>query len=368
MISIQKKFTAIPNSTSKFPHITPDMVFVDIETTGFSAVKNHIYCIGCISQSASGYTFAQFFAESPSEERNILTAFFEYVKGQEISVTFNGSTFDLPFLQKRSQLLSIESTFFRMESIDLYKIAKSANHLLGLDSLKQKSIELFLGIDRKDCFSGGELIQVYRQFLQNGGEERLHLLMLHNEEDVLNMVPLSDIISYQKLLHGHFELSGAFPETGENQDELINIMLSHQYQVPVSLTKLHPDYKVHIKNEKTLIQLPVIKKELKHFFADYKNYFYLPLEDCAIHKSIGIYVDPEHREKAKKDNCYARQKGDFIFLPVQTSNGYFREDFRDKSTWISLTDFMDVINQPTKPFSESAAFIHTSICSFMNKI
>lgn len=39
---------------------------------------------------------------------------------------------------------------------------------------------------------------------------------------------------------------------------------------------------------------------MRHFYSDYKNYYYLPKEDMAIHKSVAAYVDHEYRENARR--------------------------------------------------------------------
>lgn len=44
-----------------------------------------------------------------------------------------------------------------------------------------------------------------------------------------------------------------------------------------------------------------------------KDYYYLPKEDRAIHRSIACYVDKAYRQKATAATCYIRQEG--IFLP-----------------------------------------------------
>uniref|UniRef100_UPI000B13B1EB hypothetical protein n=1 Tax=Clostridium sp. NkU-1 TaxID=1095009 RepID=UPI000B13B1EB len=47
--------------------------------------------------------------------------------------------------------------------------------------------------------------------------------------------------------------------------------------------------------------------ELKFFYPDYKNYYYLIYEDKAIHKSVAEYVDKEARTKATAKTCYTRR-------------------------------------------------------------
>ena len=68
------------------------------------------------------------------------------------------------------------------------------------------------------------------------------------------------------------------------------------------------------------MRVPVLQGSLKYFYPDYRNYYYLPEEDRAIHKSVGCYVDSRFREKAKPDTCYVRKEG--LFLPVFSEKKY----------------------------------------------
>ena len=49
--------------------------------------------------------------------------------------------------------------------MDIYKKIRPYRKLLGLESMKQKAIEQFLGISREDKYTGGQLIEVYRDYL-----------------------------------------------------------------------------------------------------------------------------------------------------------------------------------------------------------
>ena len=50
------------------------------------------------------------------------------------------------------------------------------------------------------------------------------------------------------------------------------------------------------------------------YYLDYKNYYYLPNEDMAVHKSVAVSVDRTHREKAAPENCYTWVAVDTAFL------------------------------------------------------
>lgn len=46
--------------------------------------------------------------------------------------------------------------------------------------MKQKSIEQFLGVHREDKYNGGQLIDVYREYLHTHEKFLFDLLILHN--------------------------------------------------------------------------------------------------------------------------------------------------------------------------------------------
>ena len=48
--------------------------------------------------------------------------------------------------------------------------------------------------------------------------------------------------------------------------------------------------------------------QLKHFYPDYRDYYYLPFEDTAIHRSVGEYVDRSARKKATAKTCYTKKR------------------------------------------------------------
>ena len=86
------------------------------------------------------------------------------------------------------------------------------------------------------------------------------------------------------------------------------------------------------------LRIPLIETELKYFYDNYKDYYYLPSEDQALHKSVAQFVDKSHRVQATAATCYTRKPGqylkewDAIFSPV------FKEEYGDKTLYFELTD------------------------------
>ena len=108
--------------------------------------------------------------------------------------------------------------------------------MLKLPDYKQKTIERFLGLSRNDTFSGGELIEVYQNYLKTPDEQAMFFLKQHNYEDVLGMTGLIAIRSYRKLFDGAFTVNSTETNiykdrNGIPQKELI-LTLQNQYPIP----------------------------------------------------------------------------------------------------------------------------------------
>ncbi len=86
------------------------------------------------------------------------------------------------------------------------------------------------------------------------------------------------------------------------------------------------------------LRVPLYEEELKYFYSNYKDYYYLPKEDIAVHKSVASFVDKEYREQATARNCYTRKissylpQWDAVFVP------FFKRNYDDKALFFELTD------------------------------
>lgn len=77
-----------------------------------------------------------------------------------------------------------------------------------------------------------------------------------------------------------------------------------------------------------------------HYFEDYKNYYYLPQEDMAIHKSVAAYVAAENKEKATKSTCYIKKTD--AFIPCFSTEEYdvFKYSAADKCNYQTLDSLL----------------------------
>lgn len=180
--------------TFKSKYYDEEAVFLDIETTGLSPMRSFIYLIGLVFIDLKKMTMhiTQLIAEDRDEEEEILRLMKERLKGYKTVVTYNGNSFDLPFIVKRSERYGIEPIV--MDSFDMYEKLRLHKDTLKLDGLKQKNIEKKLGITREDRYNGGECISFYKDYVKNKNRESFNRFVLHNYDDLLYMPATMSIL------------------------------------------------------------------------------------------------------------------------------------------------------------------------------
>jgi len=316
--------------------------FLDIETTGFSAKTSSLYLIGCLYYKDDVWNLVQWFAESNDEEKEILVSFKEFTKNFKTVIHFNGNGFDLPYLAHKFTRFKLANPLENLENIDLYKSIRPYKAILKLEDLKQKTIESFLDIRRNDIFSGGDLITLYKEFCTNPSEMSRKVLLLHNHDDMLGMLALLQVLYYDDLFKGDFSITSIDVSKAKDMhgnirlEGIMELELSANIPVPIS----YGTKSLYLKaNGKTaFLKFPCVQKELKFFFDNYKDYYYLPDEDMAIHKSVASYVSRDYRIQAKAATCYTRKSG--LFCPQNKTLFFpcFKQKYGDSYTYFELSD------------------------------
>ena len=148
--------------------------YLDIETTGLSLWANEITVVGIHLCNGDDTTFIQLIGEDISAD-----SILEAVKGVNVIYTYNGSRFDLPFIQYRFGL-NLAGMF---EHCDLmYDCWK--NNLYG----GFKAVEQQLGIERRlKEVNGFEAIRLWWRYVNDYDKKALRTLLEYNKEDVINL-------------------------------------------------------------------------------------------------------------------------------------------------------------------------------------
>lgn len=359
MLTIQQKSSInCPYPLEKLAPLS-DLLFFDIETTGFQADVSSLYLIGCMYFEQNTLHFIQWFADNYRSEVDIIHAFFSLLEEHRTLIHFNGNRFDIPYIQKKCSQYHLPYTFDHCISIDLFKKIKPYKKLFQLENYKQKTIEQFLQIPRTDPYNGGELIQVYGDYIKakvayKDTSPYLEPLLLHNKEDLEGMIGLTGILHYIDIFEQDLSLLW-FNQTDLSLEAILKLPCA--LPTPISIKK--DGYQISLKEDRLFLSMEYYKGELKYFYPDYHNYYYLPAEDIAIHKSVASFVDKEYRVKATRANCYLKKTG--CFIPINEGiDGYtpFKMAYDNPQTYMEISDevlsdtdaFAKLMNQLIKSF------------------
>jgi uncharacterized protein len=154
-----------------------EAVFLDIETTGLGS-HDDVTVVGLYDGK-----------DTKTMIRGINLnhhALREELSKYKLIVTFNGATFDLPFLQKRYPKL-----IPRIPHVDLRTITGRLGYGGGL-----KVIEKEFGVSRRELVErmhGGDAALLWRMYYGSGDDHYLKLLVEYNEEDIINLKKIADI-------------------------------------------------------------------------------------------------------------------------------------------------------------------------------
>jgi uncharacterized protein len=161
-----------------YPDFKDRCAFLDIETTGMEGWAQ-VTVVGIYD----GHRVKQFVAGENLDELP------EELSRYALLVTFNGASFDLPFLRRAFRGLELEQLH-----VDLRFLLARLGHKGGL-----KAIERKLGLEREGeiaSLDGFDAVLLWEAY-QGGDERSRDLLLRYNAADVENLEVLMDL-AYQK--------------------------------------------------------------------------------------------------------------------------------------------------------------------------
>lgn len=319
-----------------------EILFFDIETTGFTANTSDLYLIGCAYFENGVFNTLQWFAENADEQEAIIYEFFTFASRFKKLIHFNGNKFDIPYVEEKCKQLGLDFDFFRFEGVDIFKRLHPYKSFLKLSSLKQTAIEELIGFDRHDEYDGGKLVSVYKDYLAEPTDDKLTLLFNHNLEDLRGMISIVPILAIVDIFNEPIKVlkAGRSPYTDMQGNQCSEIIMELQLPtaLPVPISYGYADCYFKAEGSVGKLRVSLYEGELKFFYPNYKEYHYIPSEDMAVHKSVSGFMDPSQREQAKASNCYAKKTG--LFLPEWNNlfEPVFRMNYNDRTMYFELTN------------------------------
>ena len=163
-----------------FGHFRDKAVYLDIETSGGYPGMDEITVIGLYD----GTTVQSFVNGINLDDFEMAIAQFDLV------VTFNGATFDLPFIRRWFRTISLPPVH-----IDLRYVLKGLGYSGGLKRI-EKDLHIFRAPEI-DGMNGYDAVRLWRAYAW-GDRAAMHRLIQYNRADIVNLEPLMEM-GYQKM-------------------------------------------------------------------------------------------------------------------------------------------------------------------------
>lgn len=155
--------------------------YLDIETTGLSPWDSEITVVGIHLCNGDDTKFIQLVGKDISAQ-----SILEALNSVEVIYSYNGSRFDLPFINSRLGI-NLEETFTHR---DLMYDCWRCNLFGGF-----KAVERQLGIDRRlKEVNGYEAVRLWWSYMDSFDLDALNTLLEYNKEDVLNLKKLKELL------------------------------------------------------------------------------------------------------------------------------------------------------------------------------
>lgn len=166
-------------------------VYLDLETCGFSG--SPIFLVGLIHSIHGDWVLSQFFARTYAEEANILEGLSEIVRPTTVLVTYNGKSFDWPFVVDRlARHRLIESS--PMAHVDLLHVARRRWKGVLPDCKLQTVEAAFCHRRREGDLGGKEVAVAYHEFVKTGKLTDILRTIKHNAIDLLTLFQLTPLL------------------------------------------------------------------------------------------------------------------------------------------------------------------------------
>ena len=167
-------------------------VFLDIETTGLSATAP-LFMVGMLIPDDDGLRLCQLFARNYDEETAVLDETVKLLADAQAVVTFNGRSFDVPFIRRRLAYYGRDDAFEGLV-VDLLSHARR-RFRNELPDCRLATIQTtILSTPRCDDIPGELIPQVYQTFVRTGDAELVLPIIDHNEWDLVAMADLLPLL------------------------------------------------------------------------------------------------------------------------------------------------------------------------------
>jgi len=162
-------------------------LFLDLETCGLTS--SPVFLAGTMHWNGEDFVLRQYFARHYGEEAALIAALAQATRGFEFLVTFNGKTFDVPFLSSRALVNRVVLPLPPRHLDLLHPARRRWRH--QLPDCRLQTLELHVCRRRRSGDVPGEEVPgLYHDFVRHGDPWRLVPVFHHNLLDVITMAEI----------------------------------------------------------------------------------------------------------------------------------------------------------------------------------
>lgn len=171
-----------------------DFAVLDIETMGMSNQPIILLGIALPLQNQARITIHQFLLKDIDQELAALQAFFEKLSERKILLTFNGKSFDVPYIERRLTFYGLQRRI-NLIHFDLLHFSRRAwgRQLLNC-SLTNIEREV-LGVNRVIDIPSALVPEFYQTYREKNNPGPLIPILEHNKQDLLSLLELFGKVS-----------------------------------------------------------------------------------------------------------------------------------------------------------------------------
>ncbi|MGQ9603270.1 MAG: ribonuclease H-like domain-containing protein [bacterium] len=163
--------------------ICNEIIFLDLETTGFSCCP--LFLAGMLSQKSNGWIVEQVIARDYSEEAAIIKAIDHSLSGFTNCITFNGKSFDIPYIRERAKYHRLDFSP-PLGHFDLLHHARR-KWKSKLPNCRLRTLEYYiLGKRYFENIESWEVPCIYHEFVHTSDARRLIGVLRHNLLDIVS--------------------------------------------------------------------------------------------------------------------------------------------------------------------------------------
>lgn len=165
-----------------------DVIFLDVESTGLGS--SQVFLIGAMVWGDDGLEIHQYLARHYGEEPAALAFFVDLCASRRLLVTFNGKSFDFPFIRARSAASGVRFELRPLHFDLLHECRRVWRDFLP--DCKLQTLESHVcRRTRVGDIPGSEIPEAYHAFVRTSNAWQIVEILKHN---MLDLVTLADLM------------------------------------------------------------------------------------------------------------------------------------------------------------------------------